>query len=253
MGCPMPDASEHDAPVRPIHRVLGYAVHVYTATGAVWAFLTAVAIFQDRYALAFLWMTVAVFVDSTDGVLARWVRIGRSAPRIDGRKLDDIVDYLNYTFLPVVMIWHADWLPQPAWLWTAFPLVASLMAFSNVGAKEDDEGFFVGFPSYWNVFAFYTAFGIRHAGPHVVLAVMLVLSVASALPIRFVYPSKAPRWRPLFVVGAVLWMIACLAILTTYPAVPPWLGWASFIYPAMYIVLSIYLDVSCRAGAPPTR
>ena len=247
----MPDTADADTVVTPTRRVLGYAVHVYTATGAVWAFLTAIAIFQDRYALAFFWMTVAVVVDSTDGALARWVRIGQSAPRIDGRKLDDIVDYLNYTFLPLVLIWHADWLPQPAWLWVVFPLIASLMAFSNVGAKEDDDGFFVGFPSYWNAFAFYTAFGIRHAGPHAVLAVMLLLSLLSVVPVRFVYPTKAPRWRALFVIGAVVWAVVCLAILTVYPAVPAWLVLTSFIYPAMYLVLSIYLDVWSRTHRSP--
>jgi len=73
------------------------------------------------------------------------------------------------------------------------------------------------------------------------------------MPVRFVYPTKAPRWRALFVIGAVVWMIVCLAILTVYPAVPAWLVLTSFIYPAMYIVLSIYLDVSSRPGAPRNR
>ncbi len=245
----MPDPLDSDAAtaVPAWRRVPGYAVHVYTATGAVWAFLTAVAIFQDRYALAFLWMAIAVFVDSTDGALARWAQVGRTAPRIDGRRLDDLVDYLNYTFLPVILIWHAGWLPSPAWLWTAFPLVTSLMAFSNTGAKEDDEGFFVGFPSYWNVFAFYTALGFRQVGPYLFLATVLVLSLLSVLPLRFVYPTKAPRWRALFVVGALVWMVVCLGMLPMYPNVPLWLVWISFIYPAMYVLLSIYLDLSTRA------
>lgn len=228
---------------------MGYAVHVYTATGAVWALLTAVAIFDGTYARAFLWMTIAVFVDSTDGVLARWVDIRRSAPRIDGRRLDDIVDYLNYTFMPLVMIWHAGWLPAPAWLWLAFPAIASLMAFCNTGAKEDDAGFFVGFPSYWNAFAFYTAMGFEHTGPYVILACVLVLSLLSVLPLRFVYPTKATRWKGLFVGGALVWMAVVLSMLPMYPNVPAWLVWVSFVYPASYIVLSIYLDFSTRAQA----
>ncbi len=247
----MPDPPDTRMPsaISVPRQVLGYAVHVYTATGAVWAFLTAVAIYHDRYAIAFLWMTVAVFVDSTDGALARWVQIGRTAPRIDGRRLDDIVDYLNYTFLPLILVWHAEWLPAPAWLWMAFPLIGSLMAFTNTGAKEDDAGFFVGFPSYWNVFAFYTALCFRHAGPHVVLGLMLVLSLLSVLPLRFVYPTKAPRWKGLFVIGALVWMVACLAIVALYPDVPRWLVGISLVYPAMYVLLSIYLDVSARSAS----
>lgn len=248
MPDPLADVPSPDEPSG-WRRVLGYSVHVYTASGAVWAFLTGVAIFQNNYALAFLWMTVAVFVDSTDGALARWVDIGRSAPRIDGRRLDDIVDYLNYTFLPLVLIWHADWLPSPAWLWLVFPLVTSLMAFANTGAKEDDAGFFVGFPSYWNVLAFYTALGFHRAGPYVILACVLALGLLTVLPLRFVYPSKAPRWRALLVVGAVVWMLVVLCMLPMYPDVPTWLAWVSFIYPAMYVVLSVYLDVSSRCQA----
>lgn len=231
-------------------RWLGYGVHVYTATGAVWAFLTGVAIFQDRYALAFLWLTIAVFVDSTDGALARWVDIGRTAPRIDGRRLDDLVDYLNYTFMPLLLIWHAEWLPKPAWLWTMFPLMASLMAFSNTEAKEDDEGFFLGFPSYWNVLAFYIWLGFHRTGPYVVLGTILVLSVLSVVRLRFVYPTKAPRWRGLFIVGALLWMVLCLAMLPLHPDVPLWLVWLSFSYPAMYVLLSVYLDFSSRSPGP---
>jgi phosphatidylcholine synthase len=248
----MPDDvadAQHVRHVPTWRRVLGYAVHVYTASGAVWAFLTAVAIFQNRYALAFLWMTIAVFVDSTDGALARWADVGRSAPRIDGRRLDDIVDYLNYTFLPLILIWHAGWLPNPAWLWLVFPMVASLMAFSNTGAKEDDAGFFVGFPSYWNAFAFYTALGFHQTGPYIILACVLALSLMSVLPMRFVYPTKAPRWKALFVGGAVVWMAVVLGMLPMYPNVPSWLVWVSFVYPAMYVALSIYLDVSARMSA----
>ncbi|MBN1346767.1 MAG: phosphatidylcholine synthase [Phycisphaerae bacterium] len=244
----MPERINMDnvSPPSSTRRFLGYAVHVYTATGAVWALLTGVAIFHDRYALAFFWMTVAVFVDSTDGFLARRARVRETAPRIDGRKMDDIADYLNYTFLPMVMVWHAGWLPSPSWLWASVPLVASLMAFSNTGAKEDDNGFFVGFPSYWNVFAFYTALCFRHGGPYVVLAVALVLSVLSVVPVRFVYPTKAPRWRFGFVAGAVVWMFLCLWILLTYPQSPAWLVGVSMAYPALYVLSSIYLDASDR-------
>ncbi len=229
--------------------MLGYGVHIFTASGAVWAFLTAVAIVHERYALAFLWMTTAVFVDSADGTLARWVRIKQTAPRIDGRRLDDIVDFLNYTFLPLILIWRAGWLPEPCWLWTAIPLIASLMAFCNTTAKQDDEGFFVGFPSYWNVLAFYIALTYRQAGSYLVLGIVLALSLLSILPMRFVYPTKAPRWRWFFVWGAVAWMLVVLSMLPMYPNVPRWLVGLSMVYPVLYVLLSVWLDVTIRQRA----
>ena len=80
-----------------------YAVHLYTATGLLWGLLTAAAIGQEQYRSAFLWMTLAVVVDATDGFLAQRCRVKEVLPHVDGRKIDDIVDYLNYTFLPVLL------------------------------------------------------------------------------------------------------------------------------------------------------
>ncbi len=136
-------------------RARAMAIHLYTASGALWALLTLEAIFAKNYQIAFVWMFVAVVVDASDGPLARWADVKRHAPKIDGARLDDIIDYLNYTVVPIVLLIHAGWLPDPAWAWAAVPLVASALAFSNTGAKDSGQGFFLGFPSYWNIFAFY--------------------------------------------------------------------------------------------------
>ena len=91
-------------------------------------------------------MIVAVLIDATDGTFARKFRVKDVVPHIDGRKLDDIVDYLNYTFLPLLMIGSAGWLPQPSWLWASVPLVASVFAFVHTGAKEEIQRFLSRFP-----------------------------------------------------------------------------------------------------------
>ena len=69
-----------------------WAVHGYTALGAVVAFAMTVAIFQERYRAVFLLMLAATVIDGTDGVLARWARVKEFTPGIDGARLDDIVD-----------------------------------------------------------------------------------------------------------------------------------------------------------------
>ena len=52
-------------------------------------------------------MIAATFVDATDGVLARRARVKEALPGFDGARLDDIVDYLTYVFLPVLLLYHA--------------------------------------------------------------------------------------------------------------------------------------------------
>jgi phosphatidylcholine synthase len=226
-------------------KLLAYAVHLYTAMGLLCSALIAADIVQQNYRRAFLWMIVAVLIDATDGTFARKFRVKEVVPHIDGRKLDDIVDYVNYTFLPLLMIGVADWLPSPSWLWATVPLVASVFAFVHTGAKEEANGFFLGFPSYWNVFAFYTAvWFFPEFGRGTVLAIALLLSGLSVLPLRFVYPNQAPRWRKLFVGGAIAWLATIAAILWHYPQqpIPAPLLWISAVYPAFYVVASLYLD-----------
>ena len=99
-------------------------------------------------------MAAATIVDSTDGSLARKVRIKEVVPGFDGRRLDDIVDFLTYTFLPLLLIWRAEILPSGQEAWLFLPLLASAYGFCQVQAKTDD-GYFLGFPSLWNLVALY--------------------------------------------------------------------------------------------------
>ena len=65
-----------------------------------------------------------------------------------------MVDFLTYTFLPLLLLWRAKVLPAGQEGWLLAPLLASAYGFCQVAAKTDD-GYFLGFPSYWNVVAFY--------------------------------------------------------------------------------------------------
>ena len=136
-------------------------------------------------------------------------------------------------------------------MWVSVALLASLFAFCNVSAKQDREGFFVGFPSYWNVVAFYTAIWLHGYGAVVLLIIVLLLSLLSVLPVRFVYPARAPRWRPWFLWGSVAWIVTLLGLLLEFRAdgvVSDWLLYLSLIYPVTYLALSVYLDIRFRGG-----
>ena len=68
--------------------------------------LALVEIARGELAIASVLMLIALFVDSIDGTLARRARVSEVVPRIDGRRLDDVVDYLNYVIVPVFfMLW----------------------------------------------------------------------------------------------------------------------------------------------------
>ncbi|HUF35034.1 MAG TPA: hypothetical protein VMN37_03740 [Gemmatimonadales bacterium] len=224
-----------------IPRVRAVLVHLYTASGALLALLATIEICapapDPRF--VFLLLAAAVLVDATDGPLARRWEVKRRLPAIDGRTIDDIVDYLTYTFVPLLLVWRMGWLPEPAAAWIAPALVASLFGFANTAAKDESGGFFLGFPSYWNVVAFYAGFAHRFYGPWVNAAALLLLALLTVLPVRFLYPNLAPRpWRAPLILGALGWLGMMLWLLVDYPHAPAGLVWLSLLYPAFYVGLS---------------
>ncbi|MCB9741453.1 MAG: CDP-diacylglycerol O-phosphatidyltransferase [Alphaproteobacteria bacterium] len=216
-----------------------------------WGLFALDAVFKGQYGHAYWWMAFAVLVDSTDGPMARKIRIREVVPEIDGALLDNIVDFLTWTFVPLVLIWHAGWLPDPSWPWVTIGLLGSLYAFSHADAKQTKKGFFRGFPSYWNFAALYIDVGVRHLGQAAVAATVVALAILSVLPVRFVYPNRVKRFRGFFIGGLILSAPLFFYMFTIYPDVPLWLVGACTAYPAVYIVLSLYLDWDDRRRGDP--
>ena len=195
-------------------KILAWGVHLYTATGLVVAAGIVVLVMRggdDAFHAALALMLLATFIDSTDGWLARRARVRVFVPSFDGRRLDDLVDFNNYTTLPLLLIWRAEILPMGQSWWLLLPLMASAYGFSQVNAKTDD-GFFLGFPSYWNVVAFYLYMLRPHAW--LSLACIITLSILTFIPSRYLYPSQRAPFSRLTTVLAAIWAVLLLVILT---------------------------------------
>ena len=136
-------------------RILAWFAHLYTATGAVIALLATAMTFAHNFRAAFLYLVAATIVDATDGALARLARVKEATPAFDGGRLDDIVDYLTFVFVPGLLLFQAGLLPS-GWdaVVVALMLLSSAYGFAAADAKTDDH-FFTGFPSYWNIAALY--------------------------------------------------------------------------------------------------
>jgi phosphatidylcholine synthase len=224
--------------------LFAWLVHLYTASGAVLAFLAIFLIEQSRFQEAFWLMTLAVVIDATDGTLARRAHVKEIISWFDGDRLEDIVDYLNYVLVPCVLMIRADLLPQEDALWlVAFPLLASAYGFCQKAAKTSDH-FFLGFPSYWNIVAFY--FYVLKTPLWVNAFLVLIFSALVLVPIRYLYPSRSPVLRGLTVSLGVLWGIMVLIIIYLLPQPPTSLVLGSLLFPAYYLILSFWLEASRR-------
>ena len=217
-----------------------FVVHLYTASGAVLAFLIVLAAIRGNVLQA-LWLgLVALLVDGTDGWLARRFRVSETLPWFNGRRLDDIVDYLTYVFAPLLLLWTSGYLPAgpEGIILAVLPLLASCYQFCRVDAKTEDY-FFLGFPSYWNIVAFYII--VFLLAPVTIGIILLICSILVFVPIRCLYPSRTVPFRRLTVAMTVLWILAYALILQEMPAPHPLLLNFLLIYMLYYIVLSLYL------------
>lgn len=225
-------------------RIRAWLVHMYTASGAVLAFVGACGVVQGSVRLALAAMFAATIVDATDGVLARRARVKEVLPAIDGGRIDDIVDYITFVFLPLVLLDAAGGLyPATKLLVAAAVLLSSMYGFVAPDAKTADH-FFTGFPSYWNVIVLYLlALG---TSPGVNAIVLLVLSALVFVRIGYVYPSRTPVLRGLTLTLGSVWALAIAAMIVMWPA-PRWLVIGSLAFPVYYLVLSLVLNAR-RAG-----
>jgi phosphatidylcholine synthase len=224
-----------------------WLAHLFTASGAVLAFLAARAVVDHDYRTAFFWLGVQIFVDATDGLLARALRVHERLPGFNGAKLDDIVDYLAYVFVPALFVWRAVLVPDSWTLWVAGAmLISSAYGFNRADAKTTDH-FFTGFPSYWNIVVFYL--WLARTPPAVNAAILLFLAVMVFVPIRYIYPSRTPTLRPLTNLLGAAWGVLMLLMLWQAPDVTPAVFWVSLIFPVYYAVLSLVLEFSRRKAA----
>jgi phosphatidylcholine synthase len=224
-----------------------WLAHLYTASGAVLAYLATLAVVEGDYRLAFFWLYLQVAVDATDGMLARALRVSSRTPEFDGAKLDDVVDYLCYVFVPALMVWRAPLVPE-GW---ALPVAAAVLLSSAYGFNRDDaktaDHYFTGFPSYWNIVVFYLFLAGLPAGLNA--AILLVLAGLVFVPIRYLYPTRGAAFRTLTLGLGLLWGLLMIAMLWQFPNVSRPIFIASLVYPLYYAALSFALEAR-RRGAP---
>lgn len=222
-----------------------WLVHALTASGALIAYVALTAVIEGNLSAAFLWLTAATVIDAVDGVLARLARVKERAPMLDGARLDDIVDYLTFVFVPVFIIQQSGLLPAgiAAWVVVTAVLVSSAFGFSRADAKTTDH-FFTGFPSYWNIVAVYL---VALRLPAAINAGFLLLCAAGVfVPIGYVYPSRTVQFRRLTVIAGIVWGAMVAAIIWLLPDPPRWLVLSSLAYPIYYFALSFVLHGSRR-------
>jgi phosphatidylcholine synthase len=219
--------------------VAAWGVHLLTASSVPAGVMAVLATIRHDAQAAFAWMAYTLAVDCFDGTLARAVGVKRVIPWFDGARLDDIVDYFTYVIVPVIFLLHMKMLPAPLALPIAtLVLLASAYGFSNLAAKTSDH-FFTGFPSYWNVLAFYLT--LLDFGPWANALWVTGFAVMVFVPFRYVYPSRTTTLRWLTIGLGLVWMVVTVWLLVVFDEAPRAVVVGSLAYPAYYFALSAVL------------
>ena len=191
----------HDCAMNP--RIPALGVHLLTATGAVLAMLAMLAAVEEKWALMFLWLVIAFFVDGIDGPLARRYHVKKNAAEFDGELMDLIIDYLTYVFIPAYALFKSGLLPGwTGWIAIIVITYTSVVYFADTRMKTKDNSF-SGFPGCWNMLVL-VLFALSPPW-WVSLILVTFLAVTMFAPLKFVHPVRTERWRPVTLPMALAW------------------------------------------------
>jgi phosphatidylcholine synthase len=182
-----------------------FSVHVLTASGAALALLALLAAVRGAFDVMFLCLGLALIVDGVDGTIARAIKVTELLPRWSGEILDLVVDFATYVFVPAYAIAAGGLLPP--WLGAPAGIVIVMTGaiyFADRQMKTADN-YFRGFPTLWNVAAFYL-FVLKPA-PWLAAGLVALLAVLTFVPFKFLHPFRVARLRTVSMAAVVLWSL----------------------------------------------
>lgn len=178
-------------------------VHLFTATGAVFAMLAMLAAVDHKWSLMYLWLVVAFIVDGIDGPLARKYQVKTYAAQFDGVLLDLIIDYLTYVFIPAFALFRSGLLEGwTGWICIIVITFGSAMYFADNRMKTKDNSFF-GFPGCWNMVVL--VLFVTEPNFWVILGIVVVIAASMFTRLEFVHPVRTMRWRHVTLPVAFAW------------------------------------------------
>lgn len=222
-----------------IEKALAWSVHTLTASGLVAGFMAILAINDQSWRVAMLWLIAALVIDGIDGTFARMFRVQEVLPKVNGKTMDYIIDFATYAIIPAYFFHQAGLVAAPWSLpCTIIILIVSALYYAKEGMVSEDY-YFVGFPVMWNLVIFYLFF-IFDFGSLVNALLIIFFAVLHFVPIKFVYPSRVRHYRKLTLAVTTIVLVIYALILLMYPEKNFWLMLISVICAIYYGVMAIY-------------
>ena len=222
-----------------IEKSLAWSVHLFTASGLVSGFMAILAINEQDWRSAMLWLVLCLIIDGIDGTFARMFRVKEVLPYIDGKTIDYVIDFATYAIIPAYFFYEAH-LVEEVWRLPCASLIllVSALYYGKEGMVSDDM-YFVGFPVMWNMVIYYLVF-VTNFAPIINVAVIIFFAALHFAPVKFVYPSQTKSFRTLTITMTVIFILSLIGVLWFYPERKVWLIATSVISAIFYAIMAIY-------------
>ena len=200
----------------------GYAVHLFTASGAVLGMLALQSVLNGDARGAMLWLVASQILDGLDGPIARRFDVEIHAPRINGHTLDLVIDYVTCVVVPTIFMLEFEMLPEDyAIVIAGLIFVSSALWFSRPDLETDDF-WFRGFPAVWNLAV--ASMFIWSTSPAWVLVISVVLSFSQFTSFKFPHIVRAKWMRPVTLPFGTIYIAALVYLSAQYPQVDQGMG-----------------------------
>lgn len=203
-------------------QLTAWTVHAFTLSGLIFAVLATLALFEGDTPMMWLWLGIALIIDSLDGTMARKAKVKDVIPWFDGGIIDIVVDYLTWTFIPALFMYlYLPLGPKPlAVVLLVLILISSMFCYANENWKSTDY-YFIGFPAAWNIVA--VVMYVLGTGAILNVAVTLILMFLTVTPTYYTHPFRVKKHMALNIMAISLWLFATTWLVIIAPERPVWL------------------------------
>lgn len=212
-------------PYSTTQKAAAWLVHAFTASGIVAGFWAIVCISEGNFFMAFLMLFLTLVIDGIDGTFARMANTKEVLPNMSGQTMDYVIDFATYAIIPAYLIYAATidgipiseggsyLVPEELRFWAAaIILLVSTLYYGKEGMVSNDY-YFVGFPVMWNMVAFYLYY-VYQFPPLGNFIMILIFAILHFVPIKFLYPSRTPKFKRTNIFITVLFVVSNVALLT---------------------------------------
>ena len=186
-------------------------------------------------------------IDGVDGSLARKFKVSQVLPRIDGKAIDYVVDFVAYLIVPAFFFYKAEMVSESLMIPSLSVILISSALYYGKKEMVAEEQYFVGFPVLWNVVVFFQFF-IFQNDPTLNFISVLFFGALHFFPIRFAYPSRTKKFFKLHLIATVIGLSSALVILYYFPKVSLIAKIGTIIGALYFVGFAIFDTVQSKTG-----